>query len=91
MRRTPCAASSPAKRASCEPFVVSVSSSRAPEARCRDSPAKSVMMLRRTSGSPPVSLSFLTPRSMKTLQTRSSSSSVRRSRFGRKVMSSDMQ
>ena len=38
MRLTPFAASSPAKRASCEPFVVSVSSSRAPEARCRDSP-----------------------------------------------------
>ena len=48
-------------------------------------------MLRRTSGSPPVILIFLTPFSMKAVQSRSSSSSVRRSFLGRKVMSSAMQ
>ena len=41
-------------------------------------------MLRRTSGSPPVMRIFRTPFSMKAAQSRSSSSSVRRSCFGRK-------
>ena len=48
-------------------------------------------MLRRTSGSPPVSRSFLTPRSMNAVETRSSSSSVNMSFFGRKLMFSAMQ
>ena len=76
---------------SCEPLVVSVSSSSAPVARWRESEANSVMMPRRTSGSPPVSRSLRTPRSMKALHSRSSSSSVSRSAFGRNAMFSDMQ
>ena len=91
MRRTPWPASSPAYFGSCEPLVVSVSSSSAPVERWRASEATSVMIPRRTSGSPPVSLSFLTPRAMKALHSRSSSSSERRSAFGRNVMFSDMQ
>ena len=61
MRRTPWPASSAAYFGSCEPLVVSVSSSSAPVARWRDSEANSVMMPRRTSGSPPVSRSLRTP------------------------------
>ncbi len=49
------------------------------------------MMSRRTSGSPPVMRILRVPRVMKAAAMRSSSSSVRRSRLGRKVMSSDMQ
>ena len=49
------------------------------------------MMPRRTSGSPPVSRSFRTPRATNALHSRSSSSSVSRSAFGRKFMFSDMQ
>ena len=49
------------------------------------------MMFARTSGSPPVSRSLRTPRPMKALQSRSSSSSVSSSAFGRKVMCSAMQ
>ena len=48
-------------------------------------------MPRRTSGSPPVSLSFLTPRAIKALHSRSSSSSESRSALGRNVMFSAMQ
>ena len=48
-------------------------------------------MLRRTSGSPPVSRILRTPRSMKAVHSRSSSSSVSSSFFGRKVMFSAMQ
>ncbi len=49
------------------------------------------MMLRRTSGSPPVSRSFLTPRATKAEQSRSISSSVSSSTLGRNVISSAMQ
>ena len=49
------------------------------------------MIPRRTSGSPPVSRSLRTPRAMKALHSRSSSSSVSRSAFGRNDMFSDMQ
>ena len=49
------------------------------------------MMSRRTSGSPPVMRSFRTPLATKAVHSRSSSSSVSRSRLGRNVMSSDMQ
>jgi hypothetical protein len=48
-------------------------------------------MLRLTSGSPPVSLSFLTPRRMNAVATRSISSRVKISFFGKKVMFSAMQ
>src|SRR5450756_1379192 len=91
MRRTPQSASSPAKRASCEPLVVSVSSLSAPVSRWRESERTSDITLRRTSGSPPVSRSLRTPLAMKAEHSRSSSSSVRRSALGRNVMSSDMQ
>ncbi len=82
MRRTPQLASSSACAASCEPLVVSVSSSRSPDARWRDRSLNRLMMLRRTSGSPPVILSLRVPRATKVLQRRSSSSSVSRSRLG---------
>jgi hypothetical protein len=72
-------------------LVVSVNSSSAPVERCRDSERTSDITLRRTSGSPPVRRSLRTPLAMKAEQSRSSSSSVSRSAFGRKVMSSDMQ
>ncbi len=49
------------------------------------------MTFLRTSGSPPVSLSFRTPSRTKALHTRSSSSSESSSAFGRKVMFSVMQ
>ena len=49
------------------------------------------MMPRRTSGSPPVSRSLRTPRTTKALHSRSSSSSVSRSAFGRNAMFSAMQ
>ena len=68
-----------AKRLSWLPLVVTVSSSRSPALRWRDRPRNSDMMLRRTSGSPPVRRSFRTPRPTKALHTRSSSSSVKRS------------
>src|SRR5687767_13708466 len=47
------------------------------------------MMSRRTSGSPPVMRSLRTPRATNTEQTRSSSSRVRRSFFGRKLILRD--
>ena len=90
-RRTPAAASSAAKRASCDPFVVSVSSCSAPLSRWRDRLPIKRIRSRRTSGSPPVSLILRVPRAMKTLQSRSSSSSESRSRRGRNSMSSAMQ
>jgi hypothetical protein len=71
--------------------VVTVNSSSAPLSRWRDSERNSVKMSLRTSGSPPVMRSFRVPRRTKAEQTRSSSSSVRRSRFGRNAMFSDMQ
>ena len=74
----------------CEPFVVTVSSS-SPAPRWRDSERTSVMIERRTSGSPPVRRSLRTPRSTKALHSRSSSSSVITSCFGRNAMFSDMQ
>ena len=49
------------------------------------------MMPRRTSGSPPVSRSLRTPLATKALHSRSSSSSVSSSAFGRNAMCSDMQ
>ena len=49
------------------------------------------MMLRRTRGSPPVSLSLRTPRRTKALHSRSSSSRVSTSALGRNVIDSDMQ
>jgi hypothetical protein len=49
------------------------------------------MMSRRTKGSPPVSRSLRTPSDTKAEQTRSSSSRLRISDLGRKVMSSAMQ
>ena len=64
-RRTPTAASSLAYLASWLPLVVSVSSSSAPLSRCRPSPRNSDITFLRTSGSPPVSRSFLTPRRTK--------------------------
>ncbi len=90
-RRTPASASSTANRASCEPLVVSVSSFSAPDRRCRDRARKSVMMFRRTSGSPPVMRSFSTPSRTKAEQSRSSSSSVSSSRLGRNSIDSAMQ
>ena len=90
-RRTPAANRSSAKRSSWLPLVVSVSSFSAPLSRCRDMASKKVMMPRRTSGSPPVIRSFSTPSRTKAEHSRSSSSSVSSSRFGRKVMFSDMQ
>ena len=77
IRRTPAAAIASAYLASCEPLVVKVSSSSAPEARCRASELTSVMMPRRTSGSPPVRRSFRTPRATKAAHKRSSSSRVK--------------
>ena len=84
IRRTPAAYSRPPCFASCVPLVVTVSSfsppspSRAPRLRNR------VITSRRTSGSPPVMRILLVPRRMKAAQSRSSSSSVSSSRFGRK-------
>ena len=52
---------------------------------------KKVMISRRTSGSPPVIRSLRTPRPTNAEHMRSSSSSVRSSFFGRKVMFSAMQ
>jgi len=52
---------------------------------------RAFMIPRRTNGSPPVSRSFRTPRAMKAPHSRSSSSSERRSAFGRNVIFSDMQ
>ena len=46
-------------------------------ANCRDNASTRPMIFRRTRGSPPVSLSFLTPRRMKAVATRSISSRVR--------------
>ena len=51
----------------------------------------SAIMPLRTKGSPPVNRSFLTPFSMKTVQTLSNSSMVSKFFFGRNVMSSAMQ
>ena len=91
MRSTPAHLRSAAKRFSWLPLVVSVSSSSRPASRCRDSAWNSHMMFLRTSGSPPVMRSLRTPRLTKAEHMRSSSSSVSRSLFGRKVMCSDMQ
>jgi len=49
------------------------------------------MMPRRTKGSPPVRRSLRTPRATKAEHSRSSSSSVKISDFGRNDMFSDMQ
>ena len=70
---------------------VNVSSSSAPVLMCRPCAPNRVMMSRRTSGSPPVRRNFLTPSRINVLHTRSSSSSVRSSCFGRNVISSAMQ
>ena len=91
IRRTPAAARGAAKRSSCEPLVVRVISSSAPEARWRDMPSKKPMMPRRTRGSPPVMRSLRTPRRTKALHRRSSSSRVRSSFLGRNCMFSAMQ
>ena len=91
MRLIPHSASSVAYFANWLPLVVSVSSFSAPEARCRDMARKNVMIPLRTKGSPPVIRSFCTPDATKAEHSRSSSSSVRRSAFGRKVMCSVMQ
>ena len=90
-RFTPTAASSLAYLASWLPLVVSVSSSSAPLSRWRPRPLISDITFLRTSGSPPVSRSFLTPRRTKAEHSRSSSSSDSTSALGRKVMSSAMQ
>ncbi len=90
-RRTPISASSWAYLASWLPLVVSVSSSSAPLSRCRPRPRNSDITFLRTSGSPPVMRSFLTPRRTKAVHSRSSSSSDSTSALGRKVMSSAMQ
>ena len=91
MRRTPASLSSCANFGSWLPLVVSVSSSSAPLPRWRESARNSHMMFLRTSGSPPVIRSLRTPLATKAEHSRSSSSSVSRSFFGRKVMCSDMQ
>ena len=91
MRFTPQSASSCAWRASWEPLVVTVTSSSAPESRCRERERNRVMMPLRTKGSPPVMRILRVPRATKAEQSRSSSSRDRRSCLGRKVMSSDMQ
>ena len=49
------------------------------------------MMFLRTSGSPPVILSLRTPKATKAEHSRSSSSRLRSSAFGRNCMCSDMQ
>ncbi len=90
-RFTPQSTSSPAYLASWLPLVVRVSSSSAPDFRCRDRSRIRLITFLRTSGSPPVSRSLRTPRRTKALQTRSISSRVSNSAFGRKVMFSDMQ
>ena len=91
MRFTPHSASSAACLASWLPLVVKVSSSSAPLSRWRDRERTSDMTFLRTSGSPPVRRSFLTPRPTKALHSRSSSSSDSTSALGRNVMSSAMQ
>ena len=91
MRRTPHSTNSAACFASCDPFVVSVNSRRAPLSRCRDMARKKVMIPFLTKGSPPVIRSFSTPSRTKAEQSLSNSSSVRRSALGRKVMFSAIQ
>ena len=90
-RRTPASNSSPAIFASWLPLVVMVSSSSRPDFTSAPILRISCMMLRRTSGSPPVSLILRTPAAMKRRHSVSSSSSARRSFLGRKVISSAMQ
>ncbi len=91
IRLTPKRARSAANASSCVPLVVSVSSSSAPLARCRESRSTSVSTPLRTSGSPPVSLSLRVPVATNAEAMRSISSSVSTSAFGRKVMCSAMQ
>ena len=91
IRRTPAAYSPSASFASCVPLVVTTSSFNPPSPSRAPRLWNSVITSRRTSGSPPVMRILLVPSRMKAAQTRSSSSSVSRSRFGRNVMSSAMQ
>ena len=91
IRFTPAAAKSAAYFSSWLPLVVTVNSSNAPLSRCRVMARKKVIISRRTRGSPPVIRSFRTPSPTKDEQSLSSSSSVKRSFFGKKVMFSDIQ
>ena len=90
-RRTPNRYRSWANLLNCEPFVVKVSSSKAPDVRWRDIASKKRMISRRTKGSPPVTRSFFTPILIKLLHRRSSSSKDKSSFFGKNSMFSDMQ
>ncbi len=78
MRSSPASFSARACRASVEPLVVSVST--APSGA---SIATSLGRSLRTSGSPPVSRIFFTPRPVKTRATRTISSNVRIASCGR--------
>ena len=87
-RRRPASRSAAASFRRAEPFVVSVRSSSPPSGRRR---AASIEMRtgrsRRTSGSPPVIRSFSTPSSTKARATRSISSKLSTSAFGRNAKS----
>jgi len=72
-------------------LVVNVSSSSSSERRRRDDDWTKFITPRRTSGSPPVSRIFVTPRPTKIEHSRSSSSSRSASACGRNVILSAMQ
>ena len=73
------------------PLVVRVSSSSAPDRRWRPRFSIRFIMSRRTRGSPPLTLSFLTPRPINTVHNLSSSSRLSNSAFGKNDICSDMQ
>jgi hypothetical protein len=87
-RCNPASRSGPASRRRADPFVVSVRSSAAPSGRrSAASIPISTGRSRRTSGSPPVTRSFSTPSSTKTVASRVISSNVRTSLRGRNAKS----
>ena len=90
-RRTPASTRSSAILTSWLPFVVIVSSSSSPALTSAPRARISCMMLRLTSGSPPVRRILRTPAAMNRRHIDSSSSRVKSSALGRKVISSAMQ
>ena len=91
IRVTPILASDSAKRSNWLPFVVRVSSFNFPDLRWRDIEEKNSIIFFLTKGSPPVIRNFSIPNLIKVVHTRSNSSRVRSSGFGRNVIFSDMQ
>ena len=73
------------------PLVVSVNSLSIPVFMKEPNDLIRFIMFRRTNGSPPVSRILSTPREINAIQSRSSSSRVNKSDFGRNVIFSDIQ